>query len=66
MTQPYANIHFFDNTSKFCDVDGEPLVGYYYELMRPDGKPLCGLMGPYGDKAEAEAACNRAYRNKSY
>jgi len=58
--EPYANIHHYDGCTSDTDVDGEPMLGYYFELMNGEGFAVCGLMGPYNDKAEAEAAASRA------
>lgn len=57
MTQQ-ANIHHFDGSS--LDEDGECLLGYYFEITSGD------LMGPYGSQAEAEAACQRAYKTGDF
>ena len=62
---PYANIHHFDfklgAVDAIYDEDGDPMFGYYYEIVNEDGSRLSGFMGPYGDKAEAEAACAKEW-----
>lgn len=58
MPDPYAQIHHFDHTCGYCDDEGDPLIGYYFEILASDGRQLCRLMGPYGSNEEAERACN--------
>ena len=40
---------------------GEPLLGWYWQMVKSKGNLRGGLMGPYGTSAEAEAACRRAF-----
>lgn len=59
----HANIHCFDGqytglTS--LDVDGDPLKGWYWELIDGKGHSVCGMRGPYFSRDEAEAACHNA------
>jgi len=63
MTTPYANIHFFDPTEgrTYYDDLGEPMAGYYYEIMAADGTLIAKMFGPYANRDEVEAACKREY-----
>jgi len=61
MTEPYAAIHHFgaNNNSDLRDVDGDPLLGWYYQIMNNEDDPATDLIGPYGSSEECEeAACN--------
>jgi hypothetical protein len=40
------------------DEDGDPILGYYYQIVDDLGEPLMEMMGPYGSSDEAEAACH--------
>lgn len=71
MPQPLrANIHHYEPhpiTGEYHrDEDGEPLLGYYYEITDLNGIPLGLPMGPYGTPAECEQACAAAYRRGDY
>ena len=70
MPAPHANIHHFNYdpaSGDACyDEEGEPMFGYYYEIVDGDGRALSPLMGPYNDKDEVEAACNKAWDTDNY
>lgn len=61
MSEPKCLIHFYDGTGHHCDDDGEPLLGWYWQVAGEDGKPLRDLVGPYRTAHEAEEACARAW-----
>lgn len=58
MSEPYADIHHFkaENRSEMVDVDGDPMLGWYFQLMEGVNKPLTELVGPYGSHSECEGA----------
>ncbi len=65
-----ANIHHYFVDPKtgavHLDDDGEPLLGFYYEIVDLHGTAVDGLMGPYGDPVQAERACIAECRAKGY
>ena len=68
MSKPYASIHFFDPTEgrTYYDDLGEPMSGYYYEILDQNGKQIVPMFGPYANKAEVEAACQREYQRQMH
>lgn len=61
--------HFFANpitgeTTK--DEDGEPYLGFYFELVSLQGEIISPLMGPYNTADEAEIACKTAWEKGDY
>lgn len=69
LATPYANIHhyYIDPLTKIThlDDDGEPKIGYYWELMQ-GAAPLSKEHGPYGTQSEAEEACHKAWEKDDY
>lgn len=61
-----ANIHQYDGTGTVLDEEGDPLYGFYWEILGFDNLPLTDMMGPYGSRGEAESACQRAYDDGDY
>lgn len=51
---------------EFADHDGEPLQGWYWQIVDGHGEQVGGLMGPYATGPEAEAACRRAFERGDY
>lgn len=71
MTERVANIHHFTFDLKqekdgFFDDEGDPMNGYYYEILNENGKPLHDIMGPYKTYEEAEEACQNAWSTDSW
>jgi hypothetical protein len=70
MTYPDANIHHFPHNPKtgehYVDSEGDPMCGFYFEILGANGKPLHELTGPYKTADEAERACHNAWRTKSF
>jgi len=66
---PDAHIHHFFSdpaTGRVqLDEDQEPMIGFYYEIERPNGAPT-HLMGPYTTAEDAEQACQRAFERGDY
>jgi len=62
-----GNIHHFfaENGQVTLDDEGEPMIGFYYEIMR-GSVPISALTGPYNSGPEAEAACQRAVTTGDY
>lgn len=58
MSDPYADIHHFNarNKSDMLDVDGDPMLGWYFQLMEGSSVPITELIGPYGSHEECEQA----------
>lgn len=54
--ESYADIHHFDSKSNVLDEDGEPRVGWYFQIMQNAEVALSELMGPYHKRAECEDA----------
>ena len=61
--------HFFphpDTGELQKDDYGDDLLGFYYQLVDDDEKPLCDMMGPYPTGEEAAAACDKAWLSNDY
>ena len=60
-----ANIHEFyphPTTGHVeYDEDGDPVLGFYFEILDNNGYPISQILGPYIDAEEAEQACHRAW-----
>lgn len=57
---PYVDIHSFDGTNpSFIDDEGDIRLGWYYQYMSGDKKPMDLMTGPYGSSKECEAAAIR-------
>lgn len=55
-------IHEFDaHKPPILDDDGDPMIGFYYQFINAEDKPLSGLIGPYKRKGEAATAAQRAF-----
>lgn len=59
--EPYAKIHhFFTHPvtgENDYDDNGDPLIGYYFQLMKDPDTPITEIIGPYiTDDSCAEAA----------
>lgn len=54
--ESYANIHHFDASSNAVDEDGDPMIGWYYQIMQGADVALSHLMGPYHRRVECENA----------
>ena len=65
-----AHIHHFfphpDTGYVEYDEDGDPMLGFYYEIVDAEGEPLMEMMGPYRTPEEAEQACHTAWVNGDY
>lgn len=65
-----AEIHHFfphPDTGKLTyDEDGDPYLGYYWQLLNRQNEPISLLMGPYNTAAEAEVACKHAWQSGDY
>ena len=42
------------------DEDGDPYIGWYFQVVGEDGLPVTHLTGPYSSSEEAEEACLKA------
>ena len=66
----YARIHnFFPHPTTgevHLDEDGDPMLGFYFDLIDDEDNPLCGMMGPYSTTEEVDKAAHRAWRTKDY
>ena len=66
----HAHIHeFFPHpVTGFIDHDeeGDPMLGFYFQLVDGDGLPVMGLMGPYKTAEDAEEACHREWMAGDY
>jgi hypothetical protein len=62
-----ALIHEFDakQPPRF-DIDGELLLGFYYQFVDHNDLPVYGLIGPYRHRFEAEGAAQVAFDRKDY
>lgn len=57
MPDAYADIHHYEGiNAAIVDDDGDPLSGFYFQLMQGSDEPLTPLTGPYGSKPECERA----------
>lgn len=64
--QHCVNIHHYTfEGGVTTDEDGEPMFGYYFELMDRLGNPSGDLIGPYTTKDEVEAAAIREWRRNA-
>ena len=65
MAEAHANIHHFvyepTNGQVYYDEHGEPLDGFYYEIIDAEGHAIAPLFGPYANRDEVEAACKREW-----
>ena len=65
-----ANIHHFfphpETGFLPFDEEGEPYLGFYFQITDIHGIPMSHLMGPYGSAEEAETACKRAWETDDY
>ena len=61
----HALIHHFENPM-YEDEEGDPYLGFYYQLMDSSNLPITHLIGPYATYMEVEAACERAYKTDDY
>lgn len=71
MPEPmYAHIHEFipHPVTGHIDYDeeGDPQLGFYFQILTKDGHPLMSLMGPYGTAEDAEQACHREWVGGDY
>jgi hypothetical protein len=48
------------------DEEGDPRLGFYFDIADGQGNALSMLMGPYGSKEQAEAACTLAWERRDY
>ena len=48
------------------DDDGDPIIGFYYQIVDLDGEPLSEMMGPYSNAEEAEEACHREWKSGDF
>lgn len=66
----YANIHHYfphpDTGFVSIDEDGDPILGFYYQLLDDKDEPVSHLMGPYGAAIEAEEAAEKALLTGDY
>lgn len=57
MQEAYADIHHYEGIDpNMVDDDGDPLQGWYFQLMRAIGDPISALIGPYGSHSDCEDA----------
>ena len=65
-----ADIHHFypcpTTGAVSYDEDGDPYLGFYFQLVDLNGIALSHLMGPYSSSTEAEEACQWAWENNDY
>lgn len=54
--ESYADIHHFDSKCNAVDEDGDPMLGWYFQIMQSAEIALSDLMGPYHKRAECETA----------
>ena len=54
------------NESHAFDEDGEPLTGFYWQLLDDSENPITGEMGPYATYHECYAAMDLAYQKHDY
>lgn len=54
--ESYADIHHFDAKANAVDDEGEPLIGWYYQIMQSAEVALSNLIGPYHRRDECEEA----------
>lgn len=59
-----ALIHEFDGST--FDEEGDVLLGFYWQILDFENNILCGLMGPYGLRNEAENACQQAFESGNW
>lgn len=57
---------FLPNEPERHDVDGELLLGFYYQFIDDNERPLFGLIGPYRHRFEVEGAAQRAFDRQDY
>lgn len=57
---------FLPNEPECHDVDGELLLGFYYQFTDADDRPLFGLIGPYRHRFEVEGAARVAFDRQDY
>lgn len=57
MSEAYADIHHYEGTDhSVIDDDGDPLSGWYFQLMKAIDIPISALIGPYGSRTDCEDA----------
>ena len=62
-----ALIHEFDiKAPPRFDDDGDQMVGFYYQFIDVNEKPVYGLIGPYQRRVEAEHAAQRAFEQHDF
>lgn len=64
-----ALIHHYGADEKgdyHLDDDGDPMVGWYWELRDKEGKLLTRQIGPYSSREEAEAAVKKSADEGTY
>lgn len=66
----HANIHeFFPHplTGELTkDAEGDPLLGFYFQIVNAQGMAISILMGPYNSGPQAEEACTKAWDEGDY
>ena len=48
------------------DEDGDPILGWYWQIFDSAEKPVSIKMGPYSTPEAAEEACHEAWQTKDY
>lgn len=65
-----ANIHHFypHPQTGYVDYDGEgdPILGFYFQIVDLTGIPISQLMGPYSTAEDAEEACHKDWKSGDY
>lgn len=56
-----AQLHHYDETSTTLDYEGDRKQGWYYQFLNEKGIAISSEMGPYHQRSEAEAACQREF-----
>ena len=59
----YGQVHYFN--FEYVDDDGDPMYGYYWEIINPE-KPPVRLMGPYSTYLQAAEACQREWKRQCH
>jgi hypothetical protein len=66
----HAEIHHFYphpvTGTLYFDEEGDPFLGYYFQLISATGHDLSGLTGPYSSAEEAEQASQRAWETGDF
>lgn len=59
-------IHEFSTSSEFFDIDGDQLLGFYYQFTDEYDQPVSGLIGPYRNTQVVEKAALKAFNARDF